>query len=321
MDRGPAMLHHGAEFRSGLCSSPRLAPCRATWLQIKPRASSRSAPPQQTKRRPSPCRPHLSQSANSSPLTSGGTTSPVAKTKDMQQENSVALPLPAADADALTSQNIAEQPRFAHQAGAKWLMVSHPRVTMDYKIVDVGPSGVGKVEIWITKDLGQTWDVLCDDPGQNQSRPSSICLVKASSVFGWWLPTAAISAPICRNRATLPITSSSWTPPSRRRNCCPRSWDRPTKTPASISPGGRKTRTSAPPRSSSGTCCRATRPLVAHRQGRCQHGRWISLVSAAGNRPAGSYVRLVAIDMAGNTTRCEGTKSVPLDDNSRLSLR
>lgn len=35
--------------------------------------------------------------------------------------------------------------------------------TMDYRIDQVGPSGVGKVEVYITTDQGNTWRRLCED--------------------------------------------------------------------------------------------------------------------------------------------------------------
>src|SRR5262249_30338227 len=42
----------------------------------------------------------------------------------------------------------------------KLLLVNNPHISMAYRIEDEGKSGVGKVEVWITKDGGRTWDVL-----------------------------------------------------------------------------------------------------------------------------------------------------------------
>jgi hypothetical protein len=36
-------------------------------------------------------------------------------------------------------------------------------VVLDYQIEQVGPSGVGRVEIWMTSDQGKTWKKLCED--------------------------------------------------------------------------------------------------------------------------------------------------------------
>lgn len=37
------------------------------------------------------------------------------------------------------------------------------RVFLDYRIEALGASGVGKVEVWTTRDLGQSWQKLCED--------------------------------------------------------------------------------------------------------------------------------------------------------------
>jgi len=42
-------------------------------------------------------------------------------------------------------------------------MLNSTRASIDYRIDHVGPSGVGKVEVWITSDQGMTWRRLCED--------------------------------------------------------------------------------------------------------------------------------------------------------------
>lgn len=42
-------------------------------------------------------------------------------------------------------------------------LINTTRASLSYQIVQLGPSGVGKVEVWITKDMGQTWQRLCED--------------------------------------------------------------------------------------------------------------------------------------------------------------
>ena len=37
------------------------------------------------------------------------------------------------------------------------------RLCLDYRIEALGASGVGKVEVWYTRDLGQSWRKLCED--------------------------------------------------------------------------------------------------------------------------------------------------------------
>jgi hypothetical protein len=44
------------------------------------------------------------------------------------------------------------------------MFVNKTHLFLDYQIEGAGPGGVGKVEVWITKDMGQTWQKLCEDP-------------------------------------------------------------------------------------------------------------------------------------------------------------
>jgi hypothetical protein len=43
-------------------------------------------------------------------------------------------------------------------------LVNSTHVTLDYQIEQQGPTGVSKVEVWMTRDEGQSWRRLCDDP-------------------------------------------------------------------------------------------------------------------------------------------------------------
>jgi hypothetical protein len=42
-------------------------------------------------------------------------------------------------------------------------LLNSKHVSLDYQIDQVGPSGVGRVEIWMTNDEGKTWQKLCED--------------------------------------------------------------------------------------------------------------------------------------------------------------
>ncbi|MBV9123006.1 MAG: hypothetical protein JO112_06600, partial [Planctomycetes bacterium] len=42
-------------------------------------------------------------------------------------------------------------------------LINSAHASLDYKLEDEGPSGIGKVEVWITRDEGQTWQFLCED--------------------------------------------------------------------------------------------------------------------------------------------------------------
>src|SRR5207249_5102091 len=42
-------------------------------------------------------------------------------------------------------------------------ILNNTHVLLDYQIEQMGASGVGKVEIWITMDQGRTWQKHCED--------------------------------------------------------------------------------------------------------------------------------------------------------------
>jgi hypothetical protein len=43
-------------------------------------------------------------------------------------------------------------------------MINSTHATLAYQIDQAGASGVGRVEVWMTRDRGQTWHFLCEDP-------------------------------------------------------------------------------------------------------------------------------------------------------------
>jgi hypothetical protein len=42
--------------------------------------------------------------------------------------------------------------------------INSKHATLRYQIDQAGPSGIAKVEVWMTRDEGQTWQRLCEDP-------------------------------------------------------------------------------------------------------------------------------------------------------------
>jgi hypothetical protein len=48
-------------------------------------------------------------------------------------------------------------------------LVNEPEVVLEYQVSNVGPSGVGKVEVWITKDGGTNWMRFAEDPEASQA--------------------------------------------------------------------------------------------------------------------------------------------------------
>lgn len=43
-------------------------------------------------------------------------------------------------------------------------IVNDPQINLEYELVKLGSSGVGKVELWLSDDEGKTWRVYADDP-------------------------------------------------------------------------------------------------------------------------------------------------------------
>jgi hypothetical protein len=60
-------------------------------------------------------------------------------------------------------------------------LINGTHATLEYQIDQQGPSGVGKVEVWLTRDDGQTWQRLCEDP--NHRSPVDIDL-PGEGLFG-----------------------------------------------------------------------------------------------------------------------------------------
>jgi hypothetical protein len=48
--------------------------------------------------------------------------------------------------------------------GRSLQLINSVHASLDYQIDEAGPSGIGRVEVWFTKDEGQSWQKLCDDP-------------------------------------------------------------------------------------------------------------------------------------------------------------
>jgi hypothetical protein len=60
-------------------------------------------------------------------------------------------------------------------------LLNTTRASLDYRLDQVGPSGVGKVEIWITGDEGKNWQRLCEDPYR---RSPALLTLPGEGLFG-----------------------------------------------------------------------------------------------------------------------------------------
>ncbi len=69
--------------------------------------------------------------------------------------------------------------------------VNHPEVVLEYELTKVGPSGVGSVDLWWTRDDGLSWERYADDPtiqGTTQNgRHQRIVELPGDGVFGFIL--------------------------------------------------------------------------------------------------------------------------------------
>jgi hypothetical protein len=54
------------------------------------------------------------------------------------------------------------------------LLVNSTRVFLDYRIEQTGPSGVGRVEVWCTRDKGQSWQRIAED--RDRKSPAEVQL-------------------------------------------------------------------------------------------------------------------------------------------------
>jgi len=210
-----------------------------------------------------------------------------------------------------THANLARQVKHPQ---AKWLMVNQPHVSLEYKIEDEGKSGVGKVEVWITEDHGKSWEALCDNP--DKKSPVAFSLPH-EGVFGLRLvvtngrgfggnPPKAGDAPqyvveLDMTKPNAELRSAKMGPPDENA-CIDIVWQADDKNLGST-------------------------PIDLFYSASSQ-GPWTPIAKSVANTGKyrwylpqelcrQAYVALVVTDMAGNSTRCEISEPIALDDLSR----
>jgi hypothetical protein len=105
---------------------------------------------------PPDTKPQVVQAAHSEPA------APTTKPDPMQTE-AVAQPHKTDSAPAAMPKVAVGPTVTAHAAPTNRQIVNTRRVFLDYKIDKTGPSGVGKVEIWLTRDRGKSWEHVGED--------------------------------------------------------------------------------------------------------------------------------------------------------------
>jgi hypothetical protein len=106
-------------------------------------------------------------------------------------------------------------------APAERQVLHSTHATLEYQVDQVGPSGIAKVTVWMTRDGGQTWQFLCEDP--DKKSPVELDL-PGDGIYGVSVavtnnmgqgcgPPARGTAPDCWIEVALPKTAAAPPPP------------------------------------------------------------------------------------------------------------
>ncbi|HEY1861924.1 MAG TPA: hypothetical protein VGG61_16300, partial [Gemmataceae bacterium] len=199
-------------------------------------------------------------------------------------------------------------PKNAGATGRQLLNCAH--VILDYQIDHVGPSGVGRVEVWMTKDEGKSWQRLCDD--KDRVSPAEFDL-PGEGVYGLSVVVTNGNGmgdppPANGDQPDYWIEVDTTKPAAQLLTARPIQGD----------PSGALHITwQASDKNLGGDC-------VSLFYARQRDGEWVGIAKGLHNdgsyrwavpRDVGSefFVRMEVIDKAGNTTRCELPEKVVLD--------
>lgn len=202
-------------------------------------------------------------------------------------------------------------------APVQHMLVNSTRVFLDYRIEKSGPSGVGRVEIWCTRDNGQSWQKLGED--HNRKSPAE-ALLPGDGTYGLTLvvsnglgfgaqPPAAGDTPdwwieVDTTRPAAQLTSVRLAPEDGPAvHVAWTSQDRNLGTgPAELSYAV----------SRQGPWLPIAKNLKADSE-----FRWVTPTDIGPQ----AFLRLTVRDLAGNTTITETTSPIALDDLSRPRAR
>jgi hypothetical protein len=215
-------------------------------------------------------------------------------------------PLPSAVQDVKTTALLTKEPSPANRH-----MSNTGRMALDYKVDSMGASGVGKVEVWYSRDLGQSWHKLCEDT--DRQSPVEINL-PGEGLFG-------VSLVVSNGRgfgANPPRTGDSpdyWIEIDSTRPLADITAIHAAEDGAlHISWGARDKNLTGEPIELSYAANREG-PWHTIAKGLKNDGgyRWMPPVEVGPQ----AYFRVTVYDQAGNITHAETTQPVPLDDQSR----
>jgi hypothetical protein len=96
------------------------------------------------------------------PVPQGPSLEPSSKTPSLEQPPKMPFAQPASSDIRMITDNAGNSLKLPDVPGKRHL-VNHTHVFLDYQIDQTGASGVGRVEIWYTRDMSQTWTKLGED--------------------------------------------------------------------------------------------------------------------------------------------------------------
>jgi hypothetical protein len=123
------------------------------------------------------------------PITSGGGGGPSGRFEGAAAPDAYAAQDRPFEPGFEDGEPAAEAPRRGDGAGAaaggpRSLMVGSPRFALQYAVDDAGPDGPALVELWVTRDGGQTWSRQPEDADRRS--PYEVDL-GGEGTFGMWL--------------------------------------------------------------------------------------------------------------------------------------
>jgi hypothetical protein len=202
----------------------------------------------------------------------------------------------------------------AHTAPAKRQIVNNPKLFLDYQLENVGPSGVGKLQLWITRDQSRTWTKLSETihqgspvevhlPGEGvfgvtlvavNGRGVAGAVPAAGDTPDWWIevdttkPTVEISKIVAVPENGQHVVHIHWTAQDKNIG------DGPVELLYSATPQG------------------PWLPIAKGLKAESQH-RWTPPAEIGPQ----AFVRLIVRDVAGNTTVVNTLEPVLIGDQAR----
>jgi hypothetical protein len=185
------------------------------------------------------------------------------------------------------------------------------RMHLDYKVESMGVSGVGKVEVWYSRDLGQSWHKLCEDT--DRQSPVEINL-PGEGLFG-------VSLVVSNGRgfgANPPRTGDSpdyWIEIDTTRPLADITAIHAAEDGALHISWGARDKNLTPEPIELAYAANRDGPWHVIAKGLKNDGgyRWMPPAEVGPQ----AFFRVTVRDLAGNITHAETTQPVPLDDQSR----